>query len=68
MDEPPRAGPDRPDVFSGAGTTGVAALELGHRYIGIDINSEYHDLAIPRLNRATATTNFVAPRQRREDS
>ncbi len=37
------------DPFSGAGTTGVAALQLGRRYIGIDINPGYHDLALSRL-------------------
>jgi DNA modification methylase len=37
------------DPFSGAGTTGVAALQLGRRYTGIDINPAYHDLALTRL-------------------
>lgn len=34
------------DVFSGSGTTGAAALKLGRKYIGIDLNPAYHDLAI----------------------
>ncbi|MES9554809.1 MULTISPECIES: DNA methyltransferase [unclassified Streptomyces] len=34
------------DPFSGTATTGGAALRLGRRYIGIDINSAYHDLAV----------------------
>ncbi|MFF4672316.1 DNA-methyltransferase [Streptomyces sp. NPDC001279] len=34
------------DPFSGSGTTGAAALRLGRRYTGIDINPAYHDLAI----------------------
>lgn len=34
------------DPFSGSSTTGMAALSLGRKYIGIDINSEYHDLAL----------------------
>lgn len=37
------------DPFGGAGTSGLAASQLGRRYLGIDINAEYHDLAIPRL-------------------
>ncbi|CAM5360479.1 site-specific DNA-methyltransferase [Streptomyces viridochromogenes] len=37
------------DPFSGAGTTGVAARQLGRRYTGIDLNSSYHDLAVRRL-------------------
>ncbi len=37
------------DPFSGAGTTGLAALQLGRAYVGIDINPAYHDLARQRL-------------------
>ncbi len=37
------------DPFSGAATTGLAALQLGRRYIGIDINPDYHDQALRRL-------------------
>lgn len=37
------------DPFSGAATTGLAALHLGRRYIGIDLNPQYHRLAIQRL-------------------
>ena len=37
------------DPFSGAATTGVAALQLGRRYLGIDLNPAYHDLAAQRL-------------------
>jgi site-specific DNA-methyltransferase (cytosine-N4-specific) len=39
------------DPFSGAGTTGLAALDLGRRYVGIDINPAYHDLALRRFTR-----------------
>lgn len=37
------------DPFSGAGTTGLAATQLGRTYIGIDINPEYCDLAAQRM-------------------
>lgn len=41
------------DPFCGSGTTGVAALALGRRFIGIDNNIEYLEkLAIPRLEKA----------------
>lgn len=37
------------DPFSGSGTTGEAARRLGRRYIGIDLSTEYHDLARDRV-------------------
>ena len=37
------------DPFSGAGTTGLAALQLGRTYIGIDISPTFHDVALDRL-------------------
>ncbi|WP_255500593.1 site-specific DNA-methyltransferase [Micromonospora sp. Llam0] len=37
------------DPFSGAGTTGLAALQLGRRYRGVDINAGFHDEALTRL-------------------
>ena len=37
------------DPFSGSGTTGAAARQLGRKYIGIDINPAYHDLAKERF-------------------
>jgi site-specific DNA-methyltransferase (cytosine-N4-specific) len=40
------------DPFSGSGTTGAAARLLGRRYIGIDKNPDYHDLATDRFAQA----------------
>lgn len=37
------------DPFSGAGTTALAAQQLGRRAIGIDINASYHDIALKRM-------------------
>jgi len=34
------------DPFSGSGTTGLAAQQLGRSYIGIDINAQYLDLSL----------------------
>lgn len=44
------------DPFSGSGTTGEAARMLGRKYIGIDLNPAYHDLAIKRF--AQGVLNF----------
>ena len=38
------------DCFSGSGTTCVACKELNRRFIGIEINPEYHQISIDRLN------------------
>lgn len=37
------------DPFFGSGTTGAAALSLGRRYLGIELNPEYIPLAEKRL-------------------
>jgi DNA modification methylase len=37
------------DPTSGAGTTGLAAVQLGRWYVGIDIAAGFHDEAITRL-------------------
>ena len=37
------------DPFVGSGTTALAALRNGRRYIGIDISSEYCEMAIKRI-------------------
>jgi len=34
------------DMFSGSGTTGLAATKHGRRYVGIDLNAEYLDLSL----------------------
>lgn len=39
------------DPFIGSGTTAVAAKRLGLNYIGIDVNPEYIDIALKRLNK-----------------
>lgn len=39
------------DPFAGAGTTGLVAARLGRNFIGIELNHEYRDLAIRRIQR-----------------
>jgi site-specific DNA-methyltransferase (adenine-specific) len=38
------------DPFNGSGTTGVVAKELKRKYIGIDMNKEYLELTLKRIN------------------
>ncbi len=48
------------DPFSGSGTTGAAARMLGRRYIGIDLNPAYHDLAVKRFAQGVLDFEDVA--------
>lgn len=45
------------DPFSGSGTTGQVALELGRHYIGIDLNPDYLPLARARILGQTPPEN-----------
>jgi DNA modification methylase len=40
------------DPFSGTGTTGLAALALGRRFTGIDLNPAFAEIAAERLRQA----------------
>ena len=40
------------DPYSGSGTTGVAAIQRGHRYIGIELVEKYFDIACRRIEAA----------------
>lgn len=42
------------DCFSGSGTTCIAAKELKRRFVGIEIDKEYHKISLDRLNGMTA--------------
>lgn len=47
------------DPFSGTATTGLAALQLGRRYIGIDLDPASHDLARTDLAQGRCTQGTV---------
>ena len=40
------------DPFMGSGTTGVACMNLGRRFIGIEIHEPYFDIACRRIEQA----------------
>lgn len=40
------------DPFMGSGTTGVACVELGRKFIGIEIEEEYFEMACKRIDQA----------------
>jgi len=42
------------DPFMGSGTTGVACARLGRKFIGIEIEPRYFDIACERIDREYA--------------
>ena len=40
------------DPFMGSGTTGVAAVQMGRRFVGIEIEPKYFDIACRRIEEA----------------
>lgn len=50
------------DPFMGSGTTGVAAIKLGRRFIGIEIEPAYFDIACRRIEEAARQPDlFIEP-------
>lgn len=50
------------DPFMGSGTTGVAAVNLGREFIGIEIDPVHFDTACRRIEDATRRPDMFAPR------
>lgn len=40
------------DPFMGSGTTGVAAVRKGRRFVGIELDPHYFEIAKERINKA----------------
>ena len=50
------------DPFMGSGTTGVACAKLGRKFIGIEIEPKYFDIACKRIEQAYAQPDmFIEP-------
>lgn len=49
------------DPFMGSGTTGVAAIQMGRKFIGIERESKYFDIACKRLELAVAQPQLFEP-------
>lgn len=50
------------DPFMGSGTTGVACVRLGRRFIGIEVEEKYFSIACKRIEKAYAQGDlFVRP-------
>ena len=46
------------DPFMGSGTTGVAAVQMGRKFIGIERETKYFDIACKRIEQAYAQPDF----------
>lgn len=50
------------DPFMGSGSTGVAALELGRRFIGAEMNEDYFRIAVQRIEAASKVVSLTVPK------
>ena len=55
------------DPFMGSGTTGVAAIQLGRKFIGIEREPKYFDIACQRIEQAHAQGKLFAPVQPKQE-
>lgn len=53
------------DCFAGSGTTGVACAQLGRRFVGMELDETYHQLAVQRI--AETPPDPVGRRERPSD-
>jgi len=49
------------DPFMGSGTTGVACAKLGRKFIGIEIEEKYFDIACERIQKAYDQPDLFVP-------
>ena len=49
------------DPFMGSGTTGVAAIQMGLKFIGIEREPKYFDIACKRIEQAVAQPQLFEP-------
>lgn len=54
------------DPFMGSGTTGVACARLGRKFIGIEIEPKYFDIACKRISREYEQLKLFPPEEKRE--
>ena len=54
------------DPYMGSGSTGVAAVTMGRRFIGVEIHRPYFDIACERISRAQAQGTLLPPEEPRQ--
>lgn len=53
------------DPFMGSGSTGVAAIEMGRKFIGIEREQKYFEIACKRLEQAVAQGQLFEPEEKK---
>lgn len=48
------------DPFMGSGTTGVACMNLGRKFIGVEIEEKYYKIACERIDNAQRQERLFA--------
>jgi DNA modification methylase len=54
------------DPFMGSGTTGVACVKLGRRFIGIELDPGYFDITCERIRKAYAQPDMFVEQPKAE--
>lgn len=55
------------DPFAGSGTTGVAAIQLGRKFIGIEREPKYFDIACKRIEQAAKQGQLFEPEPTKQE-
>lgn len=54
------------DPFMGSGTTGVAAIQLGRKFTGIERDAGYFKIACQRIEQAYAQGQLLTPERAKQ--
>lgn len=55
------------DYVMGSGTTGVSAIQLGRKFVGIEIEERYFEIACKRIEQAVAQGQLFAPEPMKQE-
>ena len=56
------------DPFMGSGTTGVAAIQMGRKFIGIERESKYFEIACKRIEQASKQIDMFIEQPKQEQT
>jgi DNA modification methylase len=56
------------DPFMGSGTTGVAAIQMGRKFIGIEREPKYFDIACKRIEQASRQVDMFVEQPKQEQT